>query len=187
MKIEDIKRAPIELLFCSSPLAFSKLIMWSTSEPVSHVAIDMPNEREIIHSDLVGVHSVPRMDFLNAHKVSATFKIWLGESDANQVATRMQDVVDNLEGGMYDFGALTYFAIRLTATKFLGVPFPKRNLWGDSDAYLCTEAAGLLVRVIAEVTGKKLIPDSVDLGITAPWALYELLKAGAGGKNEMEI
>lgn len=178
---------PVEILFCKTDLPLSKLIMWGTDEPVSHVGIDLPSKGWVAHSDLLGLHKVFRAQFLREHTVVATFKLLCLPEQQAVIEQKFFAFLDADTGAGYDYGAFAYFAYRAALKKTLGLPIPKVNPLGDSGQFLCTEVTYLLNEAIVEVTGSSLYPYDTDLGTTSPWALRNLLIKCAGGNDELDL
>lgn len=187
MNPAEIKYAPIELLFCKTKLPLSRLIAWGTGDPCSHLAIDLGGSEQVLHSDLLGLHMAVRPAFLAAHTIVATFKLWLTPAALSVATFKLLNLAASEKGAGYDFGAFSYLGVRLALYKYASIPLPTRNPFGDSHAYLCTEATYLLAQVVAEMTGRVLFPYDTDLGATTPWQLYKLLQTYAGGTNEIDL
>lgn len=182
-----IEAQPIQLLFCHTEMALSKLIMWGLNEPASHLAIDLPSLDVVLHSDLLGLHQAWRGGFLRAHTIVQTFKVWLPPAVQTAVQNKLTSYMASLQGGSYDYGAFAYFAYRAGLAKLTGAPIPKTCPWGDKDSYLCTEGAYLLNEALVECTGHPLFDYDTELDAMSPWQLLTLLQKTHGGKNEVDF
>jgi hypothetical protein len=117
----------------------------------------------IVHSSLHGVEIVPKSEFYMERELVA------------DVATSLQaqEVISKLEKYStfrYDTLGLIYWGLRITGTRFLGLPAMRKNHWAAPKAFLCSE---LLAELLGEDTSKKSF---------SPYDVYLLLVSSESRK-----
>lgn len=123
----------IKILFTTRDSFFSNAIRDVTGEPVSHCAIEIPERKIVIHSNIKGVHIQSSYTFRKQNKIVLELegKEFYGPSFIDQVLAKD-------EFRSYDFSAFVFLGLSLAARKYLKLPLPKSNLW-DTTGMLCTE------------------------------------------------
>lgn len=156
----------MKLIFTKSTAPLSVLIRWGLNEPCSHFAIVF-YENFVVHSNLVGVHT----DFLNTFETHAevVHEIEYDPGDLEQLRI-LKNLISTSAGHGYDYGALLYFMWSVFLFRFFKRPMPRRNQWGSTSLYLCTELARSLPPEILQ---------DLDLAMTSPEQLYLKLKPKA--------
>lgn len=155
----------IRLTWTKSKKPLSKAIRWIFNEPCSHFAIVF-DDHFVFHSNLTGAHPTFFSWFLRDNDIVHEMIF--------ETPLIVEDVIwDEIvkcfnKPRRYDWGAFIYFSICGLAYKILGCDMPKRNLWADSDSYLCVELAKLLDPILS-------VPDNLD--ITTPEILWLTCKA----------
>lgn len=154
----------VKLLWTKSNLPLSKVIRWISKEPCSHFAISF-DDKFVFHSNLAGVH--PTFYSWFTHGIEIVHQLEFHES--LEVEEKVwQEITSKFDKPRpYDFGGFIYFVLTGIAYRFFGRPMPKKNIWSDSDCYLCTELAMVLRPFL-------VVPDGLD--ITTPESLWLMLK-----------
>jgi hypothetical protein len=182
-----IKAPPLSLLFVKTSTSFSKAIMWGFNDPVSHLGVDLAALETVVHSDLLGLHAMQRLKFLESHVVVATFNVWLDEPVRLKAQQGLLARANAAKDPDYDYGAFAYLTYRAALRKVFGAGLPAKNPWQSGHEYLCTEAAYFLNAVVIEGTGRSLFTTDLDLAAMTPWQLYGKLKVNAAGANELDL
>jgi hypothetical protein len=151
----------MKLLFCYSGKVGSKLIRWTTREPVSHVAIEFDNGL-ILHSQLLTGVGLDWSSNFRAHH-SIPFEMQMGIIDPEEANWTFSDLLTKYVGRKYDIRAFVYLGIRLLGLRLLGLPLPAGNPGDVGRNYLCTELA-------AAVYGQPVNP------MITPYGLYTKLR-----------
>jgi hypothetical protein len=149
----------------------SKLIQWATDGDVSHCAIGFYGA--VYHSTEHGFLQQRADEFASKYKIVRTLDFDVDDNMAMQIFT----AAIKFDAG-YDYSAFAFFAWCAFREKFFGKTLPKRNRW-NSNGYLCTEAVGYADQISEAITGESLLAPSVDLAITSPIELFNLLKPKA--------
>jgi hypothetical protein len=85
-----------------------------------------------VHSAFHGLEIVPEEEFLHN-------RVLVYEVTTPLTPVEVLSDVQRRYAAPYDYGAFAYWIIRTAMTKFLGAPKLRRNLWGSSHAFLCSE------------------------------------------------
>lgn len=158
----------MQIVFSRSKYPLSALIMWAFNEPVSHTAFVF-DDKWLFQSNLLGMN----VHWLRTwQKTSTVVDCITYDLTIEQEEEIFQSLLDQYSDEEYDFCAFAYFGWRAFLLKFFGVPMPKTGRNGKG--YLCTEVAGLLPQWLTK------LPKDVDLSITTPWQLRDILKAAKG-------
>lgn len=143
----------VKILFTTSDKLMSQLICKVTGDPISHCAIQI--DEFVIHSSVHGVEILPYRKFASLNKI-----VFAVQTDYPATESLYKSIAE-WHGHKYDVGALVYLGCRY-ALPFL---FPKKNLWGASGMFLCTE----LVQKLVELPNDDMI---------TPYQLYLRLTGG---------
>lgn len=162
----------IKLMFVKSNAPLSKLIMWSTSEPVSHFAIGITLNNKatdylVFNSDLYGVRVLWSTDFLKSHKIVYEIDYDLDDVQTNDFT---QKVIDRSIGSPYNFIELVSCGLLALYSKISKKPTPKTSWFGREDEFMCTDLARLLPQSMTHDQ-----PIEVHEVLT-PYQLYQRLK-----------
>ena len=125
----------VTALFTRSRLPIGQLICWGLSEPVSHCGFRLSfgdGCAVVVHSAFHGLEIVPDTEFLSTREL-------VYEVTTDLTTQEILADVRREYAAPYDYGAFAYWVIRTTMTKLFGAPKLKRNLWGSSHAFLCSE------------------------------------------------
>ena len=115
----------MQILFTTSNSILSRLIRWSTGEPVSHCAISCGGW--VIHSNLFGVHVELPQTFSSHSQI-------IYSVDVPYSQDKLMTTLSKYDQAGYDFGALLYLGLQAI------LPFlPRKNLWQTTGMFLCTE------------------------------------------------
>lgn len=125
----------VKVLFTRSDKVMSKLICAVTEEPVSHCAIQIGEF--VIHSSVHGVEVLPFRKFDSLNEIVFVWNTQVPES------ADLHTKIAYWHGHTYDVGALAYLAVRYAFPGLL----PKKNLWGASGMFMCTELVQTLVKL----------------------------------------
>jgi hypothetical protein len=159
----------LKILWVKSNLIGSRLIRWGLGIDCSHVALWFEDVRLIYHSYGKGMHEVDPTEFF---KINTTVHSIDLTCDEFAIYSEFSAAVVDIE---YDYSALAYLAWRGSLKKFLGVPFPQKNLLQHDSKYLCTEALYAFFEIYAKHTGEVILLQS-QLAINSPCEVYRYLK-----------
>lgn len=155
----------MKLMWTRSSAPLSKVIRWISKEPVSHFVVCFDN-KWVIHSNLLGVHLNWLSTFTKHCEIVYTIECDLSLENEEKV---YRSLLDNFDERGYDFGAFFYFLFRGLLYKFLKIPMPAQNKWGNKDKFLCTEISQVLPKDVITI-------DVSNVDIITPYKLYQLLK-----------
>ena len=164
----------MNILFVNSEKIGSKIIQYGTEEKMSHVAIQFEGYDYLYHAYGSSIHKDTIHDFHAKYNLIDFVKIPMSHSDESKVRASF---VKSIWYEKYDKKAFLYFAWDLFKVKFFGTKQSTINPWNSNDDTICTEVVYLVDEFYQEVTGKYILPDSVDLSITNPGQLCSLLKS----------
>ena len=155
----------MKLIWTKNKLPASWLIREGLDEPVSHFAIVF-DDHLVYHSNFVGVHLVPYVDFAEKNDIVYAIEI---EMSLEEEETVYQELIKLYRKRNYDFGAFAYFAWCVLKKKVAGIPLPKTNKWGSSNEYLCTEMYTVLPKKYRKVELPR------DIQLVSPYELYKCI------------
>lgn len=178
--------ADVGILFTAGRSPLSRFIMWGLSEPSSHLAVDLPGLSVVVHSDLSGVHTTPRDDFMASHSVVDRFSVRLKDAALANVEKKLLTYGSETSAG-YDYGAFASLAVSGLKAKLLGSPFPLKSKWQSDDRFLCTELCYVLNQFIVEETGKVLFFYDQDIASLSPWMVRSQLVKVYGESREISL
>lgn len=159
----------MKILFTKNNKFWSKVLMWTFEESVSHVALEFEHTDLIIESSSHGVKIKRKKYFIDRNTPHMVVNIPC--SSVTEMAV-FNDVLDHLEGKKYDYNAYFWLGLLGFRRKFFGIPLPNRNIAESGDGYLCTEILGPILHFLSH-RGYNLY--HVDLAIMTPYALYKEL------------
>jgi hypothetical protein len=154
----------MKLIFTKSSSPLSVLIRWGLREPFSHFAVVF-DEKFVMHSNLYGINLAWLRTFLKHSEIMAEIPVPIS-LDHEEILYR--NLLDSYDGRHYDYGAFLFFMWRGFLNRIFKIPFPRKNRFGNKEAFLCTEVALLLPLGLQ-------LPQ--DLGMISPYRLYNILKS----------
>lgn len=159
----------IEIIATKSSNVFSRIILFFTKEPVSHIAVVWGNL--IFQSNLVGVN----VNWLNAFlkKNRVVYRIRLSEEFKIILEKELESIVDQFSGSGYDWKALVSEPIRLFSQKHLKTQVGL----DDPNAFLCTELCYKLDSAIRNNTADQrgLFKSKFAVIPLTPWQILDAL------------
>lgn len=158
----------MKLYFTARNNIGSRLIRWATDGDVSHVAVGFGGA--VYHATEHGFVQQSFESFASQFTIVRALEFGVPDDEGALAFTAMVP-----KGARYDYSAFAYFAYRAFKKKFLGQPYPSKNLL-NSRGFLCTEMGGVADKV-SEILGYgSLLSDDLDLAMTSPIELYYLLE-----------
>lgn len=156
----------MRLLFTKNNMPLSWLIRWGLDEPVSHVSFVF-DEKLVFHSQLFGVH----LAWFDTFKKSQTIVYELDISGSLEYEESVYlSLLGQVDGRPYDYKAFCYFMWRGLLKKVFGIPMPKTSIHNDKRAFLCTELAFVILKLL------KLDEKEIDLSVTSPFQLFQIAR-----------
>jgi len=162
----------MKILFVKGHTLFSSSICWVAKEPISHVAIQLGEF--VFHSNLLGVH------IETAKRFTATCDVIYYLEAPEGTPQMLLQAIDLYDGDVYDFGAFIFLGICLWLNRRFNVPMPKRNLWSDRNAFLCTEWA---TAVINHKADSMITPFGLYLELKEKWSQPQEANNGKTEEN----
>lgn len=129
----------MRLLFIKGHTSFSKLILKTTKEQVSHVAIEFAfgPVNIVVHSNLLGLHMELASNFRKNCTVVRELE-YIGPDTPNDLI-KLKKKLEDYEFSLYDFGGFLFLGISLFLRNVFKIPLPKSNLWQSTGMMVCTE------------------------------------------------
>jgi hypothetical protein len=129
------------ILMAMGKTVVSRIIAKIDDTDVSHVALASPDICDgqiVFHSGISGVEMVSRHTFNNHYDVKRIYKVQskYGISDSEL----LWGLLKSYEDAEYDYLATLYAGLWLLAKK-MGIKLNRRNLWNNSNHYMCLEFA----------------------------------------------
>lgn len=147
----------------------SDLICGITGEPASHFAVLLyePTVPILLQSNFLGVDFQSYKMFLTHETIIRTLDFPMSQDREDQI---FDSIVKSMVGESYDFGALAYFAWRMSLRRALTIELPEKNAWAKDNQAICVKVATALPDdIVAPAIKQK------DLSMVTPWGLYGLL------------
>ena len=165
------------IYFTTNDKFYSKLLMWLTDEPTSHVAVGFyfGGKINVIEATKPRARLLSYKSFKKSHTIVNALKLDLGFDDELDVYSK---TIKTMLGKPYDWPAYFYGFWRSILRKFFNIPYPKINRFNDSKKQLCTEILDPLKMFFAS-RGIDII---MDLSAKSPHGLYLHLKKQPGIK-----
>lgn len=162
----------MRLIWTKSDLILSKFIRWGLNTDCSHFAIvfDSPAGGLMFESNLLGTHPKFYRSALKHMEVVHEIELDIPLDVEDKI---WDSVIDKYDDKSYDYGAFFYFCWRALLKKLFKIPFPSKNKWAKNDSYLCDELYQVMENYVKDL--------KIDLAITPPHDLYELLKDTKNG------
>lgn len=118
----------------------SRLIRWGSRSDCSHFSICFSNRvYESVYPN--GFMVVDIEDWYKKHEEVHKICIPLTLTEDNNIEGL---VFNALKSKDYDNNAIFYWTIRIAMKRFLGIPLPQSNIWGDRNKYYCVEVLNAL-------------------------------------------
>lgn len=124
----------LQIVFVKSQTPVGKAISFLTEEPITHVALRLGDH--VIHSALTGVEQISWADFKKRYIIIESLII---PNQPENPQGKFIEISEKYEHTLYDYGCLTWLAVRYTLKKWFGIPIPKVNLWAVSGMVTCVE------------------------------------------------
>jgi hypothetical protein len=163
----------IRMVGTTSNLAFSRLIRWGLGTDTTHVALIIDEFDMVYHSNIFGTHLELKRKFFKQNKITCQVELPIAPDMEYEF---IKLFTNSINPWAYDWWGLSYFAWRGLLRKLFRIPLPKRNKWQLNNCLLCVEVGYMIAWAYKAVTGKKIIGDKVDLSMTAPKDLINLVK-----------
>lgn len=166
----------MRLIFTRRKNIESKLIQWGTESDSSHFAIVLYEETVpiVLQSNFLGVDFQSWKMFSKHAEVVHQIIYPMSQSEEDQI---FDEVVKNIIGEEYDWGAFAYFGWRCFLFKVFKIKFPEVNAWARTDRSLCVELAYAMPDRVVPFMVKQM-----DLGMVYPSKLFSLIGFWKGGK-----
>jgi len=156
----------MRILFTKNDKFWSKVLMWTFEEPVSHLALEFDNLNLVIESSSHGVKIKRSSYFIDKNIPQMILNIPCSYDEEVNV---FNCVMNYLEGEKYDFNAYFWLGLLGFRRKFFGIPLPDRNIMQSVDGYLCTE---ILFPITSFLYNNGYDLYDIDLSIMTPHGLY---------------
>jgi hypothetical protein len=159
----------VKLVFSKGQNVVSDIICGVTGEPASHFAVLLYEATVpiILQSNFLGVDFQSFKMFSQKETIIRTLDFPMTQAREDGI---FDSIVNTMVGESYDFGALSYFAWRMSLRRGLGIPVPDKNAWAKSNEAICVKVAMALPDDVIPAKVKTL-----DLSMKTPWGLYGLL------------
>lgn len=152
----------------------SKLIRWGTRSETSHFAIgfDLGGRGvDILESTFSqgGVRQITYEYFKTYQQITQELHVPLPPNTERELFNL---VLDRVKGKKYDNNAIAYWGIRLVMNRYMCIPLPSHNQWGDRDRLYCVEVLSALREWLA---GVGVVFDK-EIEMIHPGEAFEYLK-----------
>jgi hypothetical protein len=166
----------MRFLFSTSDKIGAKAIRWGLRSDCSHFAIVFDEDAQghgiVFHSHMGGVSLDWYSNWLKTNRIVHALE-FLNRPPLALEETIYRAIVDRFDGQSYDVGAFSFWAVAVAANRLFGRPLPTKNLWGRSDAALCT---GLAVALQGTPIACEALLEVKDFDCIRPYDLYMILK-----------
>jgi len=164
----------MKILFVGAESFGSKIIQYGTGEKVSHVAILFDDHPFIYHAFGKGIIKTPLQEFWDKYNLVDFVSFDLSESKEKKLLDIFSRSIWHQK---YDYSSIVYFVWDRLKARVFGTRQAKVNPLNRNDDMICTEVVYIIDDVYQKVTGKYLLPENIDLSITKPGQLCEILKS----------
>lgn len=158
----------MKIISTESQKILSKLIKYFLKSKASHIAFVF-DDKWVVHSNLIGVNIRLLDPWIKHNKIKVVEYINY-DLTLLQEEQIFQAVIANTSEDDYDYLGFIYFAWRGILYRWFNQPLPKKNKWGKSNAYLCTEMVSQLPPWLTDIDPK------LDLGMVTPDKLMRILR-----------
>lgn len=164
----------MNILFVNSDRFGSKVIQYGTQENMSHVGISFHDHAYIYHAIGSKIVSTLVQDFFDSYNLIDHVEVNLPQKDEEKI---LNFFTKSIWYQGYDYSSIIYFVWDRIKARVFGTKQAKVNPMNRNDDMICTEVVYIVDDAYQKVTGKYLLPENIDLSITKPGQLCEILKS----------